>query len=119
MRTDYTQIRQGTWASVDFGVKEGSWNQSPVDTEGQLQKQVPKMGILPIPLLGNWFRSALVFCCYMLFCNMSDLQKSCKNLILESCMPFIQIPPIFYHTVFFLLTSLYIYIYTYILFYYS
>ena len=26
---------QGTWASADFGICRGSWNQSPVDTKGQ------------------------------------------------------------------------------------
>ena len=26
---------KGTWASTDFGIFEGSWNQSPVDAEGQ------------------------------------------------------------------------------------
>lgn len=34
---DLRHFVQGTWASADFGIRQGSWNQATTDTEGQFK----------------------------------------------------------------------------------
>ena len=104
----------GSWASVDFGIRRGSWNKPPLDTEGWLYVSVYRDTHTYIHMytyisIQNW-----IHCCHCYFhklLSVKSLRTGEINLMLPSSIPSQMLRPDYFLTYIFFLKFYFIYLF--------